>query len=304
MSGLTSYHRTPGDGRTTSILGLRGAIDALREGVGDLKTAAIEVIRNLRSLSINSTDDVQMVAMARDVRDALLLAKFFGADVGAQLQEAMEICAKHWIAVNPILTSGFAVRAGAAVSAYLAAKNPKDVRLAHEVAGTIATLYHISALLGEDLEKSLLASAQPLGNSRYTGLLDGNGVVLFLESGASYNVNLFVKIFTPGVAEPFVVVGEAKGGGSGYGSVAGPSSMTLSVTGTTTRISQTDYRYAVSRAHYMANDNRNTPEARARRQVGKAIKQAANSKRLAYITARGVVESSVLKCERESFKCI
>ena len=45
-------------------------------------------------------------------------------------------------------------------------------------------------------------------------------------------------------------------------------------------------------------------KGRARRQVGKAIKQAANSKRLAYITARGVVESSVLKCERENFKCI
>lgn len=303
MTGLTSYPRT-GSPPPASIVQLYQQIHALQAAQPGLDALALAAVATLEALSAMGTAHAVMVQLARDLRNALWVAKSHRANAGACLARTMGVCALHWSAEHPLHgpASRFAPGAAAALAAHAASGTHVELkRAASEAAGSLAALYALSALLGEDLHLSHLGTASALGGSHYVGAYDAGNALVYLESAASYNVNLFVRVDIPNVPDPLILVAEAKGGASGYASVTGPPALAAGGP-----ISQKDHRYALSRAHYMLQRGRvpATPQAQARREAGRAIRDAVATNRLAYVTARGVIDNGRIIARREHFECL
>ncbi len=264
---------------------------------------ASDLVQSLGELSRRTTDHGAMVALSTEARNAIFAAKQAGSVVDPLHAEAMEICAVHWTAINPFPGTGLAARAHAAGQAFANAATEQQRRAAQEEAGAIAWLYRASALLGQDLSASHLASAVRLGQTLYTGARDHRGVLCYLECGASYNVNQFVRVDISGCPLPLILVGEAKGGSSGYGSVIGPRLLLANQLGVAT-VSQREPTYALTRADYMVRDRGMTPAGAARRDAGDAILRAFGGGNFAYLAARGGVRGITLSAVQEVFECL
>lgn len=305
MSGLTTYIRVDGVPQP-SLAGLLRAAKRLRTEKYGLEVIADEAIFHLQGLSEKCEDHQLVIKSAREIREAMQVAKSNDAKIPLQFRSAMEICSKHWIQVNPLISSGFGARSVAVLNAYntaLAAKNPEAMRAAHEDAGIVATLYHISAILGEDLSHTLLAGSALIGDSNYIGTFDPKGTLLHLECAGAYNVNVIVQIFTKSCIDPLVIVGEAKGGSSRLGKVNGPKAITMK-SGVLIPISQGEINYALSRAHYMQNDAGDSLEGKARLAAGAAIQAAEKSKCLVYTVVRGSCYNQTFKHKRKAITCL
>lgn len=306
--GLASYPRTGGGSGGGSAVGAtRHLLAVLRSAIAvsppqDHTRDAGDLVQALEKLSRRTADHSAMVALSTEVRDVIFAAKQAGAVLDPLHARAMEVCAVHWVAINPLSGTGLAARAHAAGQAFANAVTGQKVRAAQEEAGTVAWLYRASALLGQDLSASHLANAVRLGQTLYTGSRDHRGMLSYLECGASYNVNQFVRVDVPGSPFPLVLVGEAKGGSSGYGLVTGPKLLLANQLRVVT-VSQRDPAYALTRADYMVRDKGMTLARAARREAGDAILRAFGGGHLAYLAVRGGVQGTILSAAQEVFEC-
>ncbi len=205
----------------------RNLLATLKTGVA-ADHAGNELLVVLHALSQQVTDQ-EMVRLTVAARDVLVAAKGKGQLFGTQYGDAMTLCSKHWKHLHPaIAATGLSTQEQAVIARRLAARNPLEIRAAAEDAGTVAWLYEISALLGEDVSVRLARKPVTLRGTHYSACYIGN-VLQYLQCGASYNVNQFVRLALPGPVQPHLVIaGEAKGGAGGYGMVRGPRTFMLS----------------------------------------------------------------------------
>lgn len=305
MTGI-SYPRSGGSSGA-SVSALRSLHERLRRGDGDAATTAALAIEQLRGL-IGLLSDSDLVAHACDTRDAILVAKeISGTALGEWQQAAMTICADHWVKVYPFEQTAFQGMAESLATQYDTA-HPDARKDYQEKAGSLATFYQMSALLGQDLSAVLRSNTQQLGTSNFRGAHDAAGRLMLLECAGAYSVNVFVRVSVPGVHEPLVVVGEAKGGTSAYGEVKGPSTFMPNAAAPSHGkalfpISQMDIRYPVTRAYYMVKDMKKDPEHVARREAGRAIKRAYAENRLVFVCARGTITPTGITQRREHVEC-
>lgn len=159
----------------------------------------------------------------------------------------------------------------------------------------------MSSLAGQDIISEFRGIGTDFGGTKYLGLLDPTRGLEYLECGSAYNVNAFLRISIPGAKAPLILAGEAKGGGSAYGWVRGPVPLLRGLN--LTRVSQKDPLYALTRAHYMAQDRGLAPEAEARSAAGKMIQAAFGRERLLYLAARGQFDVTGLTVGPEIFQC-
>lgn len=267
--------------------------------------AANDLMEVLRSFS-QHVPDKDMIRLTVRARDVLALAKGRGQLVGVHYGDAMKLCAKHWKRLYPTMAStGLAGQEQAAVAAMQSATTPVALRAASEDAGTVAWLYEVSALLGEDVSERLAHNPVPIRGTHYYACHIGN-VLQYLQCGASYNVNQFVRVdLSDPAAPPLIIVGEAKGGSGGYGMVQGPRTFMVQQGISGGVISQRDKLYPLSRAVYMTGANTAVPAGKARRLAGKAIEQADLDGMLLYVAVRGRIDMAkqVVSSEIEVFAC-
>lgn len=305
---LTSYPRTSGGGGS-GLVRFQGLLDALAAATAlDMEGTARDLLATLRSLS-GTMSDADMVALAIKARDATAVAKGRGWVAGTYFRDAMLVCASHWMALHPdVAHTGLARRAQGAVASRLAATTSVALRASAEEAGTVAWLYQVSALLGEDVTATVARAPAAIAGTRYQACA-GGGVLDYLECAASYNVNQFLRIRLPDPAAPaLVIAGEAKGGASGYGVVKGPRAFMLAHGLRGTTISQRDMLYPLSRAAYMARANPADPAdpvGRARREAGRAIVDARRDGVFMYLAVRGDIDMAnrTVAGQWEEFKC-
>lgn len=302
--GITSYPRTEGGGgsytqliaRLIERLTVAGNQQALHE--------AERLLAALEQFALSGPDQHSLVIQACRVRDALFLASLnHNLRLVGHLR-AMEICASAWRELYPLSSTAIAGRAHAVLQRLETCPLgfPAVLRAIKEEMGMVAWVYEASALLGQDLAASHLSQTMQLGSSGYRGAYGSNGQLSYLECAGAYNINVLVSVDVPGTPQPMVLVGEAKGGQSQYGTVVGKASF-LSRYGIST-ISQTDVLYPVSRAQYMAATRSQLPEQQARRAAGVMIGRAFASGRMVYLTARGDSPASgTLSSIKEHFKC-
>ncbi len=266
-------------------------IGALHLGMAaDMNQAAHDLIALLRELS-SQVIDKDMVRLTVRARDVLVVAKGKGQLAGAPFLQAMMLCAKHWKRLHPqIASTGLAVLERAVVDSHNLASTPLALRAASEHAGTVAWLYELSALVGEDVTERLAHNPRRVPGTRYHACYTGN-VLQYLQCGASYNVNQFMRIDSPELtAPPLVITGECKGGSSGYGMVKGPRAFMVSQGVAYGIIHQQDKLYPLSRAMYMARANTTAPAGKVRKLAGKAIEQAGLDGLLVYLVVRGRID--------------
>jgi len=243
-----------------------------------------------------------MVTLSTEARNVIFAAKCAGTVVGAIYARAMEVCARHWEVLNPLSHTGLAPRSDTARQMLADATNVAAVRAAKEQAGVAAWLYRASALLGLDLSGSHLGTATRFEQTLYTGDRDQKGILRYLECGASYNVNEFLRVDIPGSHLPLIIAGEAKGGSGGYGWVSGPNDL-LANELNVKAINQRDPAYALTRAAYMAKDGGTSAASVARREAGREIRRAFNQGNFMYLAVRGEIDGTTLSVEGEVFEC-
>ncbi|WP_294738677.1 hypothetical protein [uncultured Pseudomonas sp.] len=303
--GLTSYPRTGGNGGGRSHLStIRQAIAQLSLGtVSSNATTAQLIIDSLRAYAGNTRHPpsaTDIIAVALSARNALFAAQCNGLLLNNRFQvSAMEICATHWKSQNPLQGTALNGRVMAAdndlkvAQASMATATTKrdydlaanKVRMAMEEIGMVGWLYEASALAGEDLGATLMNNASKfVDDERYRGGFYGKKELEYLECGGAYNVNVMLRISIPGTTEKLLIAGEAKGGASGYGKVGGPPGLLASWG--VQQLSQSDIRYAASRAYYMERTKKVSESQKARKQAGELITLAYANGRLFYLTAR------------------
>jgi hypothetical protein len=302
--GLTTYPRTGGGGgsdlaRIQALIGQLSSTDLARN---DLNARQIlQALTRYEQSAQSSRQDV--IQVATDVRNALFSARIALKLTEAFHKVAMAICAAAFKALNPLSATGFAARSQRAlneITAIVPGNSQTTLRRYQEEIGIVALLYEVSALLGQDIATTILANPQQLA-PRWTAVRSGNTLV-YLEPGGSYNVNVMISIEIPGCKSPLVLVGEAKGGASTYGSVKGPVGV-LDDLGLA-EVKQNQIEYAVTRAAYMRNERGNAPDKRARREAGDIIMDAWEQDRLAYAAARGKVSKAGAQTTRlDTFDC-
>ncbi|WP_321935337.1 hypothetical protein [Paraburkholderia sp. J8-2] len=302
--GLTSYPRTGGGGGSDlvtiqTLLGQLNSTDLFRNDHNARQI--IEALKRYEQSPHIAPADV--VQVATDVRNALFVARVSENLIEAFFREAMTICAAAFKAWKPLPATALAPRsqnALQAIAALVAGASKTALRRHQEEIGLVALLYELSALLGQDLAATILANPVQIA-PRWIEVRSGSALI-YLEPGSSYNVNVMVCVEIPGSSEPLVIVGEAKGGASTYGSVKGPSSLLKDLV--VDEIKQTQIEYAVSRAMYMKNDNSGEAYQDARREAGKIILKAWEDGRLAYAAARGKVDTANTQTTRlDKFDC-
>lgn len=300
--GLTTYPRTGGGGGSdlATIRNLIGRVNspdlASNEANARQLVAALERFAN----GTARATPMDIVGIANEVRNALFAARA-ACGLGSPFHErAMEICAAAYKAAVPFPGTGLASRSQIAIAGATAAGvTLTGKRGCMEDVGLIATLYEISALLGEDVSKTILVNALTL-NGKWMAARDSGGNLTYLEPAASYNVNVMIRVDIPGCSEPLIIVGEAKGGSSSYGEVKGPASIT-SEFGISPPVKQDTIEYAVSRASYMSREIGQAPHQVARREAGQVIRQAWKEGRLAYVAARGDISPTQMQTTRLDF---
>jgi hypothetical protein len=301
--GLTSYPRTGGGGgaygpRIDALISL-----LLVAGGQSLQAEADRLIQLLQQ-AVGTMSPQSIVIYGKRARDALFLARLSGSLTFARHMQAMELCAQAWKSIHSLGSTALKGRADAATQqlAFHAAQGGtiQALRAIKEEIGLVAWLYEASALLGEDLAGGIVAQATTYPGSRYVGATDPSGALAYLECAGAYNVNVVVRVSIPGAAQPLLMVGEAKGGKSGFGFVK-TSRQIRQMGHVAPTVSQNEIMYAPSRALYMQQatrkwSNRAAPaHVVARQQAGKLIMDAYRSLRLCYVTTRGdaTVNSSI-----------
>jgi hypothetical protein len=263
-------------------------IGALQLGMAaDMGQTARDLLDQLTFFSTHFPDR-EMVRLAVRARDVLAICKGKGQLSGTPQLAAMLICAKHWKRLHPrIASTGLAAREMAVITSYRLAATPLALRAASERAGAVAWLYEVSALLGEDVTNTLARHPQRVPGTGYHAVYAAT-TLQYLECGASYNVNQFIRIALPEPgAPPMVITGECKGGDSAFGAVRGPRSFTQVQGAADGVISQRDKLYPLSRAFYMARASTKVPAGQERKLAGKAIEQAALDGLMVYLIVRG-----------------
>jgi hypothetical protein len=266
-------------------------IEVLNLGVAtDLHQSAADLLTLLESLSSQLPAE-EMVRLAVRARDVLAIAKGKGWLAGVAHLAAMTICARYWKQLHPrIASTRLAGHERAVIDSYKLASKPLPLRVAMENAGTLAWLYEVSALLGEDVTLRLIHNPQQVPGSRYHAGYTGN-VLHYLQCGASGNVNQFMRLVLPDlVAPPLVIAGECMGGTSGYGLVRDPRAFMSSQGVPGGVIGQRDPLYPLSRALHMARATMAVPAGRERKLAGKAIEQAGRDGLLIYLVVRGRID--------------
>jgi hypothetical protein len=312
-SPLTSYPRTHGGGGSLLVQfqSLLAQVRGASGGATDM--LATDLLNTLEALSAmlldkphaDAQDHAGLAHLAVQARDALFIARHRMASITVSLHgKAMEICAVHWKICHPTVAStslrAREVLATAMQDTATQVGNVIAIRMAKEEAGTISWLYQASALAGQDLMATVALHASAINSTRYIEKRSG-GVLHYLESGASYNINQFIVIPVVGSADGMVLAGEAKGGASGYGQVEGPKLLMASFN--RSKVSQRDPLYALTRAFYMKKAPGNTAVSSARRDAGMSIQRAYNSGSMLYLTARGDFNGGHINGDREIFKC-
>lgn len=293
--GLTSYPRTGGGG------GAYGAqMDSLIKlllipGGHSLQAEADRLIQMLQ-LAVGTMAPQSIVIYGKRARDALFVARLNGSLALARHLQAMELCAQAWKSIYPLDSTALKARSDAAkqqLALHVAQGGTiQELRSIKEGVGLIAWLYETSALLGEDLAGGIVAQSSTYPGSRYVGATDTSGALGYLECAGAYNVNVVVRVTIPGASQPLLMVGEAKGGKSGFG-VVKTSKPIRQLGHLAPTVSQNDLMYAPSRALYMQKamrkwKNGGAPaHVAARQQAGKMIMDAYSSLSLCYVTARG-----------------
>lgn len=303
--GITSYPRTEGGGGSYTQLIARLIQRLAVAGNQQVLHEAERLLAALEQYALSDPDQRSLVIQACRVRDALFLASMNHNLRLVSHLRAMEICAGAWRQLYPLSSTAIAGRAHAALQQLETCPLgfPVVLRAIKEEMGMVAWVYEASALLGQDLGGSHLSQAVQLGSSGYRGAFSADGQLSYLECAGAYNINVLVSVNVPGTQQPMVLVGEAKGGQSQYGTVVGKASF-LNRYGIGS-ISQTDVLYPVSRAQYMAATRSQLPEQQARRAAGVMIGRAFAAGRMIYLTARGDSPSSgTLSSTKEHFKCL
>lgn len=313
--GVTSYPRTGGGGGST-VQQINQLIARLNAALGaqSLQAQGDQLIVLLEQFARSAATMQEIITLGQRVRDALFIALCNGNLSNAKHLEAMRICADAWRAAFPLAATKLGPRAAKAESDLaqhkLNGSNTQKLRAIKEEMGLIAWQYEASALLGEDLSEGAAGQASRLGTSKYFGARDANGRLSYLECAGPYNVNVLLCIDVPGAREPLVLVGEAKGGNSAYGSVERTRRFVTSTRLQGGRISQKDLLYAVSRALYMQHAGTAgatpalAPALDARRDAGRIILRAFSASTLCYMTARGdAAVGSPLSSKRDYLEC-
>ncbi len=236
----------------------------------------------------------------------MTVAKGKGQLFGVQYGDVMKLCATHWKRLYPTVAStGLKQQEQAVIAKLQSAHTPMALRAASEDAGTVAWLYEASAMLGEDVTERLARNPARIRGTNYYARYMGN-VLQYLQCGASYNVNQFVRIdLSDPTAPPLIIAGEAKGGGGGYGMVRGPRPFMVLQGISSGVISQRDKLYPLSRAIYMARANTAVAAGMERKLAGKAIEQAGLDGLLCYLAVRGRIDmdKQIVSSGREVFAC-
>jgi len=310
--GLTSYPRTGGGG------GAHGAqIDALIKlllipGGQPLQAEADRLIQLLQQ-AVGTMPPQSVVIYGKRSRDALFVARLNGALALARHLQAMELCAQAWKSIHSLDSTALKGRSDAAKQKLIlhAAQGGtiQELRAIKEEIGLIAWLYETSALLGEDLAGGIVAQSATYPGSRYVGATDTSGALAYLECAGAYNVNVVVRVAIPGASQPLLVVGEAKGGKSGFGFVK-TSKLIRQMGHIAPTVSQNEIMYAPSRALYMQKAMQKwksgmaPAHVAARQQAGKLIMDAYRSLSLCYVTVRGdAAVNSPIKTSRVNAEC-
>jgi hypothetical protein len=304
--GLTSYPRTGGGGGSSlaAIHRLLGRLHTGSQASNDTHAMQLlDALERFRTEQSNQGTHESTIVQAILIRDALFAARALGRVSRAHHQRAMEICAEEFKAKTPFASTGFMQRSQNAI---LAASQPNitpaTLRGLKEEIGLVAWLYEASAMLGVDLSTTVAANTKTL-HARWEVASRSNGDLAYLETGASYNVNVVIRIEVPGSPGPLVIAGEAKGGHSTYGIVQGSPIMRAELK-VTSPISQRSLDYARSRAWYMRRDMGTAPYQVERRKGGIMIEEAAKSRRLVFMAARGdIVAAQTQSTSRDYLEC-
>lgn len=310
--GLTSYPRTGGGGGAYGPR-IDALISLLLAGGGQYLQAEADRLIQLLQQAVGTISPQGIVVYGKRARDALFLARLNGSLTAARHLQAMELCAQAWKSIHSLDSTALKGRADAATQklALHAAQGGKiqELRAIKEEIGLIAWLYEASALLGEDLAGGIVAQASTYPGSRYVGAADPAGALAYLECAGAYNVNVVVRVTIPGAVQPLLMVGEAKGGKSGFGFVK-TSRQIRQMGHAAPTVSQNEIMYAPSRALYMQKatqkwTNGAAPaHAVARQQAGRLIMAAYKSLSLCYVTTRGdATVSSPIKTSRVNAEC-
>ncbi|MDG6401546.1 hypothetical protein QCD79_16215 [Pseudomonas quasicaspiana] len=313
--GLTSYPRTGGGGGSSGQQISRLISALLAPGTQSRQSEADQLIALLQQLDLKFMDPQSVVTLARRARDALFVARCNRTVLLARHLQAMEVCATAWKLAFPLGNTALnarAVKAQLQLSVHSAAAGTAaHLRAIKEEIGLIAWLYEASAMLGDDLAAGAAGLAQQLGTSRYVGTYDSGGKLSYLECAGSYNINVLVRINVPGASQDLLLVGEAKGGKSQYGTVQRTSAFRKMFGGGNGVISQKDLIYAASRALYMSKACLAFPPGMApahrlaRQEAGDMILQAHSQLRLCYLTARGdAAAATSITTSKEIAQCL
>ena len=269
--GLTSYPRTGMSEQSggSNIARVRTLLDRMRSRRGDPADGLAEdLAASLEALSVSAgRDHAALVAVATEVRNVLYAARRSDAICKPLHGRAMEVCARHWEAINPMPEAG----------------NTPTGRL----------LYRLSALLGQDIGLSYVARA---------ARCEGTSVVVnYFEGEPGRDIDLFLKVPMAGSAVPLICAGTALGEGSEDAPVAVPSEIR-----STFQIDHVDWRnplYALSRALYMVQDNGKSPASSTRREAGHGIIRAAEAGNFLYLTVWSEIGDDAIPVWREAFEC-
>ncbi|GEM_PF-2691978 len=302
---LTSYPRTSGRGGS-DLVKFGNLLQALDAAMAlNMEQAAQDLLATLQSLS-SKLPDQDMLVLSVQARNTLAAAKGKGHILGSYFLDAMRTCATHWMRLYPnIASTGLRSREQGVLSSATQATTSVAKRAAAEDAGTVAWLYEASALLGEDMTTRIALNPVAIANTRYRACSHG-GQLQYLECGAAYNVNQFIRIQLPDPAAPaLVIAGEAKGGASAYGVVKGPRSFMILNGRRNQVISQRDILYPLSRALYMASASPASPAGPERREAGNAIATARQAGVFTYLAVRGQIDTAkgAIAATQEEFKC-
>ncbi|WP_123863860.1 hypothetical protein [Burkholderia plantarii] len=306
--GITSYPRTNGGGGSplTTIRQLMARLNSPSKSVN--ARYARQLIAALDAFARGQTTQgthAAIIPVAIEVRDALFVARSHGNLATEHHSRAMEICAAAFRVTTPFANTGFVARANAAFNGANTAATATQLRGFKEEIGLVAWLYEASALLGVDLSAGAAGNAAVLHANWAAHYVDPpyNTQLDYLETGASYNVNIVISIDIPGGKGPLVMAGEAKGGSSTYGTVKGPAYLFKKLK-IKSPVSQQSLMYARTRAAYMQRQTGTKPHQKARKQAGDMIESAAAEKRLAFVAARGdITATAIPTIKMDYFKC-
>jgi len=310
--GLTSYPRTGGGGGSSGPQ-IEVLIKALLiPGGHSLQVEGDRLIQLLQQ-AVGTMSPQSLIIYGRRARDALFVARLNKSLAFARHLQAMELCAQAWKSLHSLDSTALKGRSDAAQQRlnlhFAQGGTLPELRAIKEEIGLIAWLYETSALLGEDLAAGVVSQATTYPASRYVGARDSSGTLAYLECAGAYNVNVVVRVTIPSASKPLLMVGEAKGGKSGFG-VVRTSKIIQKMGHLSPTVSQNEIMYAPSRALHMQKAvmkwKKGIPPAHvvARQQAGDLIMDAYRSLSLCYVTARGdATANSPIQTSRVNAEC-